>query len=284
MKPKPPSCIIRSDITSNAILKPSTVYTWSTDVQTAKPSNPLLIARLIWLPAFLKHREFVILKVAVLTAALGLFLLTACQPETSHQNQNQTQPMDSLDQTSVDSSQNLKPLDTLTLGAGCFWCVEAVFEQIKGVYDVRSGYMGGQVAQPSYREVCTGRTGHAEVVQFSYDPSAIPLENLLEIFFGTHDPTTLNRQGEDVGTQYRSVIFYRGEEQQKAALQFIERLNADNTFKNPVVTEVAEAGVFYVAENYHQEYFRLHGEEPYCKLVVRPKVEKFQKAYARFRR
>jgi peptide-methionine (S)-S-oxide reductase len=175
-------------------------------------------------------------------------------------------------------------LETLTLGAGCFWCVEAVFEQVKGVSKVRSGYMGGQVAQPTYREVCTGRTGHAEVVQFSFDPSVVSMENLLEIFFGTHDPTTLNRQGEDVGTQYRSVIFYRGDEQRKTATKFMERLQQDNPFGRPVVTELAEAGVFYVAENYHQEYFRLHGEEPYCKLVVRPKVEKFQKAFDRFRR
>jgi peptide-methionine (S)-S-oxide reductase len=170
------------------------------------------------------------------------------------------------------------------LGAGCFWCVEAVFEQVKGVSKVRSGYMGGQVAQPTYREVCTGRTGHAEVVQFAFDSSVVSMENLLEIFFGTHDPTTLNRQGEDVGTQYRSVIFYRGEEQRKTATEFVERLQQDNPFGRPVVTEIAEAGVFYVAENYHQEYFRLHGEEPYCKLVVRPKVEKFQKAFERFRR
>ena len=192
--------------------------------------------------------------------------------------------MDSLAPTTIEANPNNQPMEILTLGAGCFWCVEAVFEQVKGVSKVRSGYMGGQVAQPTYREVCTGRTGHAEVVQFAFDSSVVSMENLLEIFFGTHDPTTLNRQGEDVGTQYRSVIFYRGEEQRKTATEFVERLQQDNPFGRPVVTEIAEAGVFYVAENYHQEYFRLHGEEPYCKLVVRPKVEKFQKAFERFRR
>jgi peptide-methionine (S)-S-oxide reductase len=218
----------------------------------------------------------------VWTAALGLFALTACQLDSSFQNQKQ--PMDSLAPTTIEANTNNQPMETLTLGAGCFWCVEAVFEQVKGVSKVRSGYMGGQVAQPTYREVCTGRTGHAEVVQFAFDSSVVSMENLLEIFFGTHDPTTLNRQGEDVGTQYRSVIFYRGEEQRKTATEFVERLQQDNPFGRPVVTEIAEAGVFYVAENYHQEYFRLHGEEPYCKLVVRPKVEKFQKAFERFRR
>ncbi|MFZ9968458.1 MAG: peptide-methionine (S)-S-oxide reductase MsrA [Bacteroidia bacterium] len=184
----------------------------------------------------------------------------------------------------MDTTPNTLTESTLTLGAGCFWCVEAVFEQIKGVRNVRSGYMGGHVAQPTYREVCTGRTGHAEVVQMTYDPAVVSLQDLLEVFFGTHDPTTLNRQGEDVGTQYRSVIFYRDEAQRLAAESMIERLNRDLTFGRPVVTELAEAGVFYVAEDYHQEYFRLHGEEPYCRLVVKPKVEKFEKTFSRLRR
>jgi len=184
--------------------------------------------------------------------------------------------MDTTEKSSIET--------TLTLGAGCFWCVEAVFEQIKGVSNVRSGYMGGHIAQPTYREVCTGRTGHAEVVQMTYDPSVVTLQDLLSVFFGTHDPTTLNRQGEDVGTQYRSVIFYRDEAQRLVAESMIEQLNRDLSFGRPVVTELAEAGVFYVAEDYHQEYFRLHGEEPYCRLVVRPKVEKFEKAFSRLRR
>lgn len=207
---------------------------------------------------------------------LGFIFLTSCQPSPSTKAQVPTSLMDTTPNTLTET--------TLTLGAGCFWCVEAVFEQIKGVRNVRSGYMGGQVAQPTYREVCTGRTGHAEVVQMTYDPAVVSLQDLLEVFFGTHDPTTLNRQGEDVGTQYRSVIFYRDEAQRLAAESMIERLNRDLTFGRPVVTELAEAGVFYVAEDYHQEYFRLHGEEPYCRLVVKPKVEKFEKTFSRLRR
>jgi peptide-methionine (S)-S-oxide reductase len=172
----------------------------------------------------------------------------------------------------------------ITLGAGCFWCVEAIFEQVEGIRNVRSGYMGGTLRNPSYREVCTGKTGHAEVVDLEYQPKVIELRELLEIFFGTHDPTTLNRQGADVGTQYRSAIFYYDEEQSRIAKELIHRLQIEKTYPDPIVTEIKPATEFYVAENYHQEYFRLHGEEPYCKMVVRPKVEKFQKRYAQFRK
>ena len=172
----------------------------------------------------------------------------------------------------------------ITLGAGCFWCVEAIFEQVEGIRNVRSGYMGGTLRNPGYREVCTGKTGHAEVVDMEYQPKVIALRDLLEIFFGTHDPTTLNRQGADVGTQYRSAIFYYEEEQARIAQKLIQSLQAEKIYQDPIVTEVKPATEFYVAENYHQEYFRLHGEEPYCRMVVRPKVEKFQKRYAQFRK
>ncbi|MBM3912144.1 MAG: peptide-methionine (S)-S-oxide reductase MsrA [Sphingomonadales bacterium] len=172
----------------------------------------------------------------------------------------------------------------IALGAGCFWCVEAIFEQVEGIRNVRSGYMGGTLRNPGYREVCTGKTGHAEVVDLEYQPKVIALRDLLEIFFGTHDPTTLNRQGADVGTQYRSAIFYYEEEQARIAQELIQRLQAEKIYQDPIVTEVKPATEFYVAENYHQEYFRLHGEEPYCRMVVRPKVEKFQKRYAQFRK
>ena len=172
----------------------------------------------------------------------------------------------------------------ITLGAGCFWCVEAIFEQVEGIRNVRSGYMGGTLRNPGYREVCTGKTGHAEVVDLEYQPKVIALRDLLEIFFGTHDPTTLNRQGADVGTQYRSAIFYYEEEQARIAQELIQRLQAEKIYQDPIVTEVKPATEFYVAENYHQEYFRLHGEEPYCRMMVRPKVEKFQKRYAQFRK
>lgn len=172
----------------------------------------------------------------------------------------------------------------ITLGAGCFWCVEAVFEQVEGTRNVRSGYMGGTPRNPTYKEVCTGRTGHAEVVDLEYRPDIISLHDLLEIFFGTHDPTTLNRQGADIGTQYRSVIFYHDENQKQVAEALIQKLHNQRVFKDPIVTELSPATEFYVAENYHQEYFRLHGEEPYCRMVVRPKVEKFQKKFAQFRK
>jgi len=172
----------------------------------------------------------------------------------------------------------------ITLGAGCFWCVEAIFEQVEGIRNVRSGYMGGTLRNPGYREVCTGKTGHAEVVDLEYQPKVIALRDLLEIFFGTHDPTTLNRQGSDVGTQYRSAIFYYEDEQARIAQELIQSLQAEKIYQDPIVTEVKPATVFYMAENYHQEYFRLHGEEPYCRMVVRPKVEKFQKRYAQFRK
>lgn len=150
--------------------------------------------------------------------------------------------------------------------------------------EVRSGYMGGTLRNPTYREVCTGRTGHAEVVDMVYQPDLISLEDLLSIYFGTHDPTTLNRQGEDVGTQYRSVIFYYNSEQKDKAEAMIQALNQAGTYPSPVVTELSPASEFYIAENYHQEYFRLHGEEPYCRAVVRPKVEKFQKKFQEFRK
>ncbi len=176
------------------------------------------------------------------------------------------------------------PWKRITLGAGCFWCVEAIFEQVEGIRNVRSGYMGGTLRNPTYREVCTGRTGHAEVVDLEYQPKVIALRDILEIFLGTHDPTTLNRQGADVGTQYRSAVFYYDEEQFQIAKNLVKSLQAEKIYQDPIVTEIKPATEFYVAENYHQEYFKLHGEEPYCRMVVRPKVEKFQKRYAQFRK
>jgi peptide-methionine (S)-S-oxide reductase len=166
-----------------------------------------------------------------------------------------------------------------TLAGGCFWCLEAVYEQLQGVTSVESGYTGGTVANPSYEQVCTGTTGHAEAVRITYDPGVISYRELLEVFFDIHDPTTLNRQGADVGTQYRSAIYYHDAEQKAAAEQIIGELDASGKWKNPIVTEVAPAGEFYVAEGYHQEYFRNHGNQPYCRAVIAPKVAKFQKLY-----
>lgn len=163
-----------------------------------------------------------------------------------------------------------------TLGAGCFWCVEAVFDQLKGVESVESGYMGGKIPNPDYRQVCTGTTGHAEVVQIRFDPRVTSFREILDVFFTIHDPTTLNRQGNDVGTQYRSAIFYHSPEQKAIAGATIRELTERKIWRDPIVTEVVAAQRFYVAENYHQEYFRLNGHQPYCQLVVAPKVAKFQ--------
>jgi peptide-methionine (S)-S-oxide reductase len=169
--------------------------------------------------------------------------------------------------------------DISTLAGGCFWCLEAVYDQMKGVLSVESGYMGGQTANPTYEEVCGGNSGHAEVVQIRFDPKIVPFREILEIFFAIHDPTTLNRQGNDVGTQYRSAIFYHSPEQKQVAQQLIAQLTKDKIFDGPIVTEVAPAGQFYMAEDYHQEYFARNPYAPYCTYVVNPKVVKFRKHF-----
>lgn len=167
-----------------------------------------------------------------------------------------------------------------TFGSGCFWCTEAIFLDVEGVLKVQSGYSGGTVENPTYKQVCSGTTGHAEVIQLTYDPSVISYEELLEIFWHTHDPTTLNRQGNDVGTQYRSVIFYHDEEQKELAEHYKQRLNEEKVYDNPVVTEIAPFENFYVAEDYHQNYYALNGNAPYCTFVIQPKLEKFRKVFA----
>lgn len=167
-----------------------------------------------------------------------------------------------------------------TFGSGCFWCTEAVFQRVNGVDTVISGYMGGKVMNPTYREVTTGLTGHAEVTQLTYDPNMVSFEELLEIFWGTHDPTTLNRQGADVGTQYRSVIFYHTGEQKSLSETYKKKLEASKAFDRPIVTEITMASEFYPAEDYHQNYFNLNGNAPYCSYVIQPKLEKFKKVFA----
>ena len=174
---------------------------------------------------------------------------------------------------------NGKRTEKITLGGGCFWCVEAVFDELKGVTDVVSGYAGGHVPNPSYRKVCDGSTGHAEVIQVTYDPAVVSTREVLEVFFTVHDPTTLNRQGADVGTQYRSAIFYHTPEQKTAAEQLIKELTAAKVWKNPIVTEVTPFKEFYAAEDYHQEYFRQNGSQGYCRVVIEPKMTKFRKQY-----
>jgi peptide-methionine (S)-S-oxide reductase len=167
-----------------------------------------------------------------------------------------------------------------TFGAGCFWCVEAVFLSLKGVLGVESGYSGGNVSNPTYQEVCTGNTGHAEVVQISYDASIITFRELLEVFWTVHDPTTLNRQGGDIGTQYRSSIFYHSDQQKKEATFYMQKLNEEKVWADPIVTEISPFVNFYKAENYHQNYFSNNPNQPYCQMVVAPKVQKFKKAFA----
>jgi len=169
--------------------------------------------------------------------------------------------------------------ESATLAGGCFWCLEAVYDQVKGVDSVESGYMGGKVANPTYAQVCEGDTGHAEVVRITFDPSVVSFRDLLDVFFVIHDPTTLNRQGNDAGTQYRSAVFYHSAEQKKVAEEAIERLTAEGIYDDRIVTEVTAAGPLYVAEDYHQEYFANNPYQPYCMAVVAPKVSKFRRKF-----
>lgn len=169
--------------------------------------------------------------------------------------------------------------EVATLAGGCFWCLEAVFDDLRGVESVESGYMGGDVPEPTYRQVCSGTTGHAEVVQITFDPQAVSFRELLEVFFTIHDPTTLNRQGADIGTQYRSAIFYHSPEQKEIAEKIIGELNAQGIWDAPIVTEVSPAARFYVAEDYHQEYYAQNASQPYCQMVVAPKVAKFRQKF-----
>ena len=171
--------------------------------------------------------------------------------------------------------------ETATLGGGCFWCLEAVYDEMDGVVSVESGYMGGHVDNPSYRAVCSGTTGHVEVVQVTFDPAVTSYREILEVFFAMHDPTSMDRQGNDAGPQYRSVIFYHSDQQRSTAEETIGELNAEEIWPRPIVTEVRPAAKFYIAEDYHQEYFRNNPSQPYCAYLVAPKVAKFRQKFAR---
>jgi peptide-methionine (S)-S-oxide reductase len=171
-------------------------------------------------------------------------------------------------------------LETATLASGCFWCTEAIFQQLDGVEHVASGYTGGQIKNPAYREVCDGTTGHAEAIQIQYDPQKISFIKLLEVFFSTHNPTTLNQQGADVGTQYRSAIFYHNDKQRNEAEKVIQQLNASGAWDDPIVTEITAASTFYIAEDYHQNYFNNNSTAAYCNFVIVPKIEKFKKVFS----
>jgi peptide-methionine (S)-S-oxide reductase len=180
-----------------------------------------------------------------------------------------------MSQTVTNSQAN----EVITVGGGCFWCTEAVFEQLKGVEKVESGYSGGTVPNPTYEQVCTGDTGHAEVSQITFDPRVVSLKVILEVFFTVHDPTTLDRQGNDVGTQYRSAIFYRNDEQKAVTKQVIKEIAAAKIWDGQIVTQLSPFKTFYKAEDYHQEYFKLHGKQPYCQMVIAPKVAKFREHF-----
>jgi peptide-methionine (S)-S-oxide reductase len=169
--------------------------------------------------------------------------------------------------------------ETATFGTGCYWCTEAQFQQLKGVEKVESGFSGGHIDHPTYEQICNGNTGHAEVINIYSDPAIISYDELLEAFWASHDPTTLNRQGNDIGTQYRSVIFYHNEEQKQKAEAYKKKLNDEKIWKNPIVTEITPFKAFYKAEDYHQNYFNENGEQSYCHFVIRPKLEKFRKVF-----
>ena len=176
----------------------------------------------------------------------------------------------------AETESNIKyKVEQATFGAGCFWCVEAVFERLEGVVEVRAGYAGGNTENPTYEDICTGTTGHVEVIQIDYNPSAISYEKLLEVFWKSHDPTTLNQQGADIGTQYRSIIFHHNEKQQKISQKSMNAADSSGIYENPIVTEIMPLGIFYLAEDYHQDYYRVNPNAPYCRVVIKPKLEKF---------
>lgn len=209
--------------------------------------------------------------------SLSLLLLTATSMASCKQPDNKTTNIETI--KIMDNNNKGTTRDTATLGNGCFWCTEAVFESLNGVESAVSGYAGGSTPDPDYKQVCTGQTGHAEVVEIVFDPTVISFEELLEAFWASHDPTTLNRQGNDVGTQYRSVIFYHNDAQKESATRLKQELNDKKVFPDPIVTEISTVQKFYPAENYHQQYFELNGNEPYCSYVIKPKLDKFRKAF-----
>jgi peptide-methionine (S)-S-oxide reductase len=198
---------------------------------------------------------------------IAFILVTGCKSNTLKKSND------------MDSSTIGIKTDTATFASGCFWCVEAVFQELKGVISVTSGYIGGKIINPSYREVCSGFTGHAEACEIVYDPTLITYDELLEVFWSSHDPTTLNRQGADQGTQYRSAIFYHNNKQKVLAEAYKAKLNQEQAFDKPIVTEISPATVFYKAEDYHQNYFNENGDAPYCTFVIVPKLEKFRKIF-----
>jgi methionine-S-sulfoxide reductase len=208
----------------------------------------------------------------LIAGAAVAFLVVACAGTQAMSEPTTGQPTES-------KTADTAKLEKATFGSGCFWCTEAVFDQLRGVKSAVSGYSGGQVDNPTYEQITTGRTGHAEVIQVTYDPSEIAYDDLLKVFWQTHDPTTLNRQGHDVGTQYRSAVFYHSEDQRRTAEAYKKQLDESGTFSKPIVTEITPFGKFYPAEKYHQEYFQTNPEQQYCEYVIRPMVETFKRVF-----
>lgn len=219
---------------------------------------------------------------SVLTFFALLSGVLAASPFQTSKTANKSSKSPVNETQSANENAGEKKLETLTVGGGCFWCVEAVFQRVHGVSKVVSGYTGGAKKNPTYKEVCTGLTGHAEVVAVTFDPEIVSREQILVIFFKTHDPTTLNRQGADVGTQYRSAVFYTSDEQRDAAEAVIKKITEEKVYNQPIVTEVTPLDVFYPAEDYHQNYFNLNKSNPYCQNVVASKVVKFERLFKEF--
>jgi peptide-methionine (S)-S-oxide reductase len=216
------------------------------------------------------------MKTILTTAIIGLTTLLSCAQKTSTTT-NKTMENNDM---KVRDNPGLAATEIATFANGCFWCTEAIFEELDGVISATSGYTGGQTENPTYKEVCTGETGHAECLQIVYDPAKISFDQLLEVFWETHDPTTLNRQGADVGTQYRSGVFYHNPEQKEKAEKYKAELNKSGAFDKPIVTEITPFTKFYAAENYHQQYYENNNNtNPYCKIVIQPKLEKFRKVF-----
>jgi peptide-methionine (S)-S-oxide reductase len=223
------------------------------------------------------------LKVAV-TMVTAIFFVAACAQNENQLTSSKMTDVNNFLNNNENSNINALPqdaqmIDTATFGAGCFWCVEAVFQRLEGVLTVASGYSNGFVKNPSYKEVCAGTTGHAEVCRITYDKNIVSFDELLEVFWKTHDPTTLNRQGNDVGTQYRSAVFYHSDEQKKIAEDYRTKLNAEKVYPNPIVTEIKKIENYYPAEDYHQNYFNQNSDQGYCQFVIQPKLEKFEKVF-----
>jgi methionine-S-sulfoxide reductase len=226
----------------------------------------------------MRTRTYLLLATMAAIGTSCLALVLAAGPDSATEEKMSPQP-NNTQATDMNANNNDK-LETATFASGCFWCSEAVFQQLRGVKAVVSGYAGGHVDNPTYEQVCSGTTGYAEAIQVKFDPAVIPFTDLLQVFWQTHDPTTLNRQGNDVGTQYRSAIFYHSDEQRKQAEEYKQQLDASKTFKAPIVTEITPFTNFFSAEKYHQNYYQDNPNQGYCQFVIRPKVEKFRHQFA----